>query len=137
LGWFRPYGRRVLVVRRITVFQLMHSNTSLSFTHASKFDERIGNKSLTVAVLGEHCLVPHRVVHAQANEPTEEQIVVDLLRQQPLRAVVKNTCNSRVRRMYSRAIDGRPDAAIVILVDVYLDSLATLKAAVKISVKAA
>jgi hypothetical protein len=39
-----------------------------------------------VAVLRKHRMVPHRVVHAQAHKPAEQQVVVDLLDQQPLRA---------------------------------------------------
>ena len=79
-------GHRKAWKQRITLFQLhAHANLFL-ITHASRFDERIGNKSLTVAVLGEHRAVPHRVVHAQANEPTEQQVVVDPFHQQPLRA---------------------------------------------------
>jgi hypothetical protein len=38
----------------------------------------------TVAVLRKHRMVPHRIVHSQANEPPEQQAVVDLLDQQPL-----------------------------------------------------
>ena len=39
-----------------------------------------------VAVLRKHCVVPDRFVHAEANEPAEQQVVVDLLDQQALRA---------------------------------------------------
>ena len=39
-----------------------------------------------VAVLGKHRVVPHRIVHAQADKPTKQQVIVDLLDQQPLRA---------------------------------------------------
>jgi len=39
-----------------------------------------------VAVLREHGVVPHRVVHAQAHEPAEQQVIVDLLDQLALRA---------------------------------------------------
>jgi hypothetical protein len=37
-----------------------------------------------VAVLGEHGDVPHRIVDAEADEPAEQQIVVELLHQLPL-----------------------------------------------------
>ena len=37
----------------------------------------------TVAVLGEHRVVPHRIVHAEPDEPPEQQVVVDLLHQLP------------------------------------------------------
>src|ERR1019366_7409359 len=39
-----------------------------------------------VAVLGEDSMVPNRVVHAQADEPAEQQVVVELLDQLALRA---------------------------------------------------
>ena len=39
-----------------------------------------------VAVLGEDRMVPHRVVHAQADKPAEQQVIVKLLDQLPLRA---------------------------------------------------
>ena len=39
-----------------------------------------------VAVLGEHRHVPHRVVDAQPDEPAEQEIVVQLLHELPLRA---------------------------------------------------
>jgi hypothetical protein len=38
-----------------------------------------------VAVLRKHGVVPHRVVHAQADEPAKQQVVVDLLDQLALR----------------------------------------------------
>ncbi len=38
----------------------------------------------SIAVLGEHRMVPHRVVHAKAHKPAEQQVVVDLLDQQTL-----------------------------------------------------
>ncbi len=37
-----------------------------------------------IAVLGEHRMVPHRIVHAQAHEPAKQKVVVDLLHQQSL-----------------------------------------------------
>ena len=40
----------------------------------------------SVSVLGEHRMVPHRVVHAQTHEPAEQQVVVQLLDQLALRA---------------------------------------------------
>ena len=46
----------------------------------------LGEKSLghiraqqPIPVLGKHRMVPHRIVHAQAHEPAEQQVVVDLL----------------------------------------------------------
>ena len=39
-----------------------------------------------VAVLGEHRVVPHRIVHPEPHEPAVEQVVVELLHQQPLGA---------------------------------------------------
>ena len=38
----------------------------------------------TVAVLGEHCDVPHRLVQVHADEPTEQDAVVNLFHQQSL-----------------------------------------------------
>jgi hypothetical protein len=40
----------------------------------------------TVAVLGEHGRVPDRVVHAQANEPAEQQVAVELPHEPAFRA---------------------------------------------------
>ena len=37
-----------------------------------------------VAVLGEYCGHPHRLIHVHAHEPAKQQIVVQLLHQQPL-----------------------------------------------------
>jgi hypothetical protein len=45
----------------------------------------------TVPVLGEHRMVPHRVVHAQADEPAEEKVVVDLLDQPGARSAPRTT----------------------------------------------
>ena len=58
-------------------------------------------------------MVPHRVVHAQANEPTEQQVVVDLLHQQPLLRADGEEYLQQAgpAEMDSGAIDGRPDAA--------------------------
>jgi hypothetical protein len=39
-----------------------------------------------LAVLGEHRHVPHRIVDAQAHEPAEQEIVIELLHQHPLTA---------------------------------------------------
>ena len=64
----------------------------------------------TVAVLGENRVVPHCIVHAQVNEPAEQQVVVDLLDQQALGANGEEDLSS-VRRMYSGVIDGRPEPA--------------------------
>ena len=41
----------------------------------------------TFAVLREHRMVPYRVVHAQADEPAGQQVVVQLLDQLPLRTL--------------------------------------------------
>jgi hypothetical protein len=38
-----------------------------------------------VSVLREYRVVPHRVIHAQTHEPPKQQVVVDLLNQQPFR----------------------------------------------------
>jgi len=52
------------------------------------FQERGGDLAVQqpLAVLGEHGRVPHQLVHVQANEPAEEQVVVELLQQLPLAA---------------------------------------------------
>ena len=39
-----------------------------------------------IAVLGEHRMVPHCIVHTQAHEPAKQEVVVNLLDQQSLRA---------------------------------------------------
>ncbi len=38
-----------------------------------------------IAVVREHRMVSHRIVHAQAHEPAKQKVVVDLLHQQSLR----------------------------------------------------
>src|SRR5215469_18666752 len=38
------------------------------------------------SVLAEHGMVPHRLIHLQAHEPPEKQVIVQLLHQQPLAA---------------------------------------------------
>ena len=63
------------------------------------------------AVLGEHRHVPHRIVDAETDEPAEQQIVVQLLHQLPLRADVKNACNNSARSSCSGGIDGQPIGA--------------------------
>jgi hypothetical protein len=56
-----------------------------------------------VAVLGEDRMVPHRVVHAQAHEPAEQQVVVQLLDQLPLRADrVKRLQQKRMQHILGR-----------------------------------
>jgi hypothetical protein len=37
-----------------------------------------------IAVLRDHRMVPHRIVHAETHEPAEQQVVIDLLDQLPL-----------------------------------------------------
>jgi hypothetical protein len=64
-----------------------------------------------VAVLREHGVVPDRVIHAQADDPTEEQVVVDLLDQLALRTNRMKRLYSSVRSKYSGATDARPMAA--------------------------
>ncbi len=39
-----------------------------------------------VAILAEYRVIPHRVVDLQSDEPAEQQVVVELLHQQPLAA---------------------------------------------------
>ena len=40
----------------------------------------------SVAVLRKHGVIPHRVIHAEADEPAEQQVVIKLFNQLPLRA---------------------------------------------------
>jgi hypothetical protein len=40
----------------------------------------------TIPALGERRGVPDRIIRAEANKPAEQQVVVQLLKQQPLRA---------------------------------------------------
>ena len=46
-------------------------------------EEGFGNVSIeqTLAVLGEHGHIPNDVIHVQANEPAEQQVVVELFHQ--------------------------------------------------------
>ena len=39
-----------------------------------------------ITVLGEFCRMPDGIVRIQSNEPTKQQVEVELLNQQPLRA---------------------------------------------------
>jgi hypothetical protein len=54
------------------------------FTAAKKLLRHLAVEQ-PVTVLREHRVVPHRLVHAQANEPAEQQVVVDLLDELALR----------------------------------------------------
>jgi hypothetical protein len=57
-------------------------------------------------------VILRHIVHAQAHKPAKQQVVVDLLDQKALGTDGKNTCsNSKARRMYSGAIDRRPESA--------------------------
>ena len=46
-------------------------------------EKSLGNVTFqqTLAILHEHRHIPNRVVHVQANEPTEQQVVIQLLHQ--------------------------------------------------------
>src|SRR5438552_8138975 len=48
--------------------------------------ERFGDVSFQHAlpVLGKRAGIPHRVIHAQPHKPAEQQVVIQLLHQQPL-----------------------------------------------------
>jgi len=63
----------------------------------------------TVAIDAEDGAVPHRIAHARADEPAEQQVVVELL-DQLLRSlrIVKRICTSSARSSCSGGIDGRP-----------------------------
>jgi hypothetical protein len=55
-----------------------------------------------VTVLGEAGVIPHRIIHAQANKPTEEQIELDMFDQLPLRANAVQGLNQGV---HARSMD--------------------------------
>ena len=56
-----------------------------------------------VAVLGKHCMIPDRVVHAKAHKPPEQEVIVDLLDQQPLRTYgVKHLQQQRSQNVLRR-----------------------------------
>ena len=62
-----------------------------------------------VAVLREHGRHPYWIIHAQTDEPTIEQIVMQLFHQLAFRA--DGACNKSARSSRSGAIDGRPSSA--------------------------
>jgi hypothetical protein len=61
-------------------------------------EESFGNVPIEqpLAVLGEHGHIPNGVVHVQAHEPAEQQVIVELFHQQPFAA-------HRVQRLQNRA----------------------------------
>ena len=66
---------------------------------------RLGQHPL--AVLREHAVVPDRIVHLQPPEPAQEQVVVELLHQQPLAADrVQHLQQQRAQQLLRR--DRRP-----------------------------
>jgi hypothetical protein len=75
---------------------------------------RIENRCLqqTVTILAEHRRHPDRIVHRQANEPAEQQIVVQLFHQQTLRT-------DGVKRMqqHSQQMFGRDRGASILRVE--------------------
>jgi hypothetical protein len=71
---------------------------------------RITNQQL-VAILRKYRMVPHHIVHAQSNEPAEHQVVVDLFNQQSFERTESKICSNNDRKIYSGAIDGRPESA--------------------------
>ncbi len=73
-------------------------------------EKRFGDFSFQqpLPVLGEHRHVPHLVVHAQPHEPPEQQVVVQLLHQQPLAAHpvehLQQQCPQQLFRLLSMAV---------------------------------
>ena len=61
-----------------------------------------------VAVLGEGCGIPHRVLDAEADKPAKQQIIVDPLDQLPLRADRLERLQQHARISRSGGIDSRP-----------------------------
>src|ERR1039457_516631 len=71
----RPIYREVLVTEQTVLAQLPH--------HA--FEKRAGNVPCQqpVPVLAEHRRHPHLIVHVQPHKPPEQNVVIELLHQQP------------------------------------------------------
>ena len=64
-------------------------------------------RSRTLPVLGERRRMPDRVIDPKADEPAEQQVVVGLLHQHPLRTDAVEDLSSRARSRRSGAIDTR------------------------------
>jgi len=61
-----------------------------------------------VPVLREHGRIPDGVIHAQADEPAEQEVVVELLRELALAPDAVEGFRSSARRSYSGWMEGRP-----------------------------
>jgi hypothetical protein len=66
----------------------VREQTSLACLLEHGLEEGFGNVPIEqpLAVLGEYGHVPDRVIHVQAHEPTEQQVVVELFLQHSLAA---------------------------------------------------
>ena len=83
----RAVHREVLVADQITQPRQQHG----------VLEEVLGDRLVEqpLAVEGERRVIPHRVVDVQADEPAEQQVVVELLHQQPLAAHAVNHLQQR------------------------------------------
>jgi hypothetical protein len=61
-----------------------------------------------IAILGERGRCPHRVVHRQAHESAEQQVVLQLFHQQPLTAEPNTESAPTAAEQLSGGTDGRP-----------------------------
>jgi hypothetical protein len=89
---------------------LVREQTPLTCLLEHGLEEGFGNvpTEQPLAVLGEHGHIPNGVVHVQAHEPAEQQIVVELFHQMPFAADRVQRLQQERRRNFSGAIEGRP-----------------------------
>ncbi len=73
----RPVHRKVLLAQQVVFLRLLQHSFQQLLAHRAR--------DQTFPVLAEHCRIPHHVVHLQTHEPAEQQVVVQLLHQLPLR----------------------------------------------------
>ena len=72
-----------------------------------------------LAVLGEHGHIPNAVIHVQAHEPAEQQVIVQLFHQQPFAAHrVQRLQQERSQQLFRR--DRRPPGFRVQLMEPWL-----------------
>jgi hypothetical protein len=74
------------------------------------FEEGFGNVPIepALAVFREHGHLPNAVIHIQAHEPAEQQVVVDLFHQHASAVLGAQRTTGSAGNNFSGAIDGRP-----------------------------
>ena len=101
----RAVNREVLARQKLLDFRLIE-NRRKELGRNIAFEQ-------PVPVLGEHRVIPDRIVDAQAHKPAEQKVELQPLHQLAFRADRIEACNSEARSSFSGGIEGRPSGAYI------------------------